>query len=399
MFAADHLSTEEPMALGSFIVLHTVFLMAAAQKDCNHQPKAESNVSSGAPNGRVECSRPYPESSCLRVGSESDPECLESASEADTMEDPQQLVQEQQEANISGTVTDENGEVIPRAGVVLVNDGVTRNATSNDTGFFEFRNVRPGDSYRLIVSATEFATWKSEILHVDAGRFLIVDNIRLKVESGTVSVTVTASPQEIATEQVRIAEHQRVFGIIPNFMVVYDRNPAPLATKLKFQLAFRVAVDPVTFIGVAGLAAINQAASTPNYVEGVKGYGQRAGALYADGFTDLMIGGAILPSVLHQDPRYFYQGTGTKKSRALHALFSPFVCRGDNGKWQPNYSSLGGNLASTAISETYYPASNRGPGLVLGNFLIGTGERMASSLAQEFLLRKLTPSAAKNSNH
>ena len=33
-----------------------------------------------------------------------------------------------------------------------------------------------------------------------------------------------------------------------------------------------------------------------------------------------MIGGAILPSLLHQDPRYFYQGSGTKKSRALHAL-------------------------------------------------------------------------------
>src|SRR5580704_15496677 len=207
MFAADHLSTEEPMALGSFIVLHTVFLMAAAQKDCNHQPKAESNVSSGAPNGRVECSRPYPESSCLRVGSESDPECLESASEADTIEDAQQPVQEQQEANISGTVTDENGEVIPGAGVVLVNDGVTRNATSDDTGFFEFRNVRPGDSYRVIVTATEFATWKSEILHVDAAQFLIVDKIKLKVVGGAVSVTVTASPQEIATEQVRIAEH------------------------------------------------------------------------------------------------------------------------------------------------------------------------------------------------
>lgn len=397
MIAADHLSTEETMALGSFIILHTVLLMAAAEKDCNHRPKAESNASSEVPDGRVECSGPYQESSCLRVGTGSNQVCPGPASsEAEAIEDPQPPVQEKQDANISGTITDENGDVIPDAEVVLDNDGGSRKTTSNDTGFFEFRNVGPGDSYRLIVTGNEFVTWKSEFRHLDAGQFLIVDNIKLKVESGAVSVTVTASPHEIATEQVRIAEHQRVLGIIPNFMVVYDRNPAPLTAKLKFQLAFRVAVDPVTFIGVAGLAAINQAASTPNYVEGVKGYGQRAGALYADGFTDLMIGGAILPSLLHQDPRYFYQGTGTRKSRALHALFSPFVCRGDNGKWQPNYSSLGGDLASTAISETYYPASNRGPGLIFGNFLIGTGERMASSLAQEFLLRKLTPSAAKN---
>src|SRR5262249_38128322 len=107
------------------------------------------------------------------------------------------------------------------------------------------------------------------------------------------------------------------------------------------------------------------------------------------------IGGAILPSLLHQDPRYFYQGTGSTGSRVRHALLSPFICKGDNGRWQPNYSSVGGDLASTALSNTYYPQSNRGPGLVFGNFAIGTAERMVSDLAQEFLLRRLTPSAKR----
>jgi hypothetical protein len=106
-----------------------------------------------------------------------------------------------------------------------------------------------------------------------------------------------------------------------------------------------------------------------------------------------MIGGAILPSLLHQDPRYFYQGTGTNKSRALHAITSPFVCRGDNGTPQPNYSTIGGDLASAALSNAYYPASNRGLGLFFGNFLIGTGQRAAANLAQEFILRRLTPKA------
>ena len=108
-----------------------------------------------------------------------------------------------------------------------------------------------------------------------------------------------------------------------------------------------------------------------------------------------MIGGAILPSLLHQDPRYFYQGTGTTKSRIFHAISNPFVCRGDNGDMQPNYSSLGGDLISSAISNAYYPRSNRGAGLVFGNFAIGTAERVVSSLAQEFLFRKLTPKAPK----
>jgi len=388
------------MCLGSLIILNAVFLTSGVQKTGNHTVTAESKVSYGASAERVELGRAYPGSSYGQFETESDSDADDESvsNEADGREDPQQPVRDRQDASVSGTVTYDGGGVIPDAEVVLAGDGQTRKATSNDSGFFELRNLRQGDSYRLIVTANGFATWTSETLHLDAGQFLIVDKIKLKLAGGPVSVTVTASPIEVATEQVRIAEHQRVLGFIPNFLVVYDRNPAPLTPKLKFKLALRVAVDPVTFIGVGGFAAINQAASTPNYVEGWKGYGQRAGALYADGVTDLLIGGAILPSLLHQDPRYFYQGTGSKRSRMFHALFSPFVCRGDNGQWQPNYSSIGGNLASTAISEAYYPSSNRGYGLVFGNFLIGTGERMASSVAQEFLLRKLTPSAAKNSN-
>ena len=103
-----------------------------------------------------------------------------------------------------------------------------------------------------------------------------------------------------------------------------------------------------------------------------------------------MIGDAILPSLLHPDPRYFYQGTGTTGSRIRHAMFSAFVAKGDNGRWQPNYSSLGGDLASSAPANLYYPQSNRGAGLVFGNFAIGTAERIGASLAQEFLLAKFT---------
>jgi hypothetical protein len=141
------------------------------------------------------------------------------------------------------------------------------------------------------------------------------------------------------------------------------------------------------------LAGINQAADVPDYQQGWQGYGERFGAAAADGFSDTMIGGAILPSLLHQDPRYYYQGTGTNKSRTLHALSSPFICRGDNGNLQANYSSLGGDLASAALSNLYYPASNRGAGLVFENVLLSTSERMLSSLVQEFILHKFTPKA------
>ncbi|HWJ48615.1 MAG TPA: hypothetical protein VNS62_13240, partial [Candidatus Udaeobacter sp.] len=188
----------------------------------------------------------------------------------------------------------------------------------------------------------------------------------------------------------KVAETQRVFGIIPNFYVVYDPSPVPLTTKLKFQLAMKTSTDIVTIVGVGVLAAINQAGDTPDYGQGMKGYSQRFGAAAADGLSDIMIGGAILPSLLHQDPRYYYQGTGSNKSRALHALSSPFVCRGDNGRRQPNYSSVGGDLGSAALSNLYYPQSNRGANLVFENFFISTGERMVSSVVQEFVLGRLT---------
>jgi hypothetical protein len=200
---------------------------------------------------------------------------------------------------------------------------------------------------------------------------------------------VTQTSEEVATQQVKIEEKQRVLGFVPNFYVVYDPNPAPLTTKLKFRLAFKVATDPITVLGVGFLSATQQAGDTPDYGQGAEGFGKRFGANSADGFSDIMIGGAILPSLLRQDPRYYYQGTGTKKSRFGHALVHPFVCKGDNGSWQPNYSSLGGDLASSAISNLYYPQANRGATLVFTNFAINTAERVATSLAQEFVLRSI----------
>jgi hypothetical protein len=299
-------------------------------------------------------------------------------------------------ARIGGTVTDTNGDVIPGATVTLdgPNGSDHRTTTADDNASFEFHDLKPGVPYRVTISAKGFVDWKSNEIRLRGGDFQFVTGIRLPILGETTSVVVSAgTPVEIATEQVHIAEQQRVFGIIPNFYVVYDsENAVPLTTKLKFQLAIKTSFDPVTFAGAIFLGAINQAADTPNYPQGWKGYGERSGALFADGFTDTMIGGAILPTLLHQDPRYYYRGTGSTKSRLMHALSGPFWCKGDNGNWQPNYSSVGGDLISSAISNVYYPPSNRGVGFTFQNLAIDTAEREVSTIVQEFVLRKLTPS-------
>jgi hypothetical protein len=302
--------------------------------------------------------------------------------------------------DLNGTVTDENGDLVPGATVVLEGASAAdhQSQVANDNGFFNFPGLKAGVPYRLTISAKGFENWLSPAITLTAGQFYGVSDVKLKLAGNVSSVTVYSSTEQIATQQVELEEQQRILGFIPNFYVVYDsKNAVPLTTKLKFQMAYRVSIDPVSLVGAAFLAGMDQAGDSLNYPLGAKGYGERFGATYADGVTDIMFGGAILPSLLHQDPRYFYQGTGTVKSRLRHALSNPFICRGDNGKLQPNYSSLGGDLISSSLSNLYYPPSNRGAGLVFGNLLLSTGEREVSSVIQEFVLRKLTPSA-KNQN-
>jgi hypothetical protein len=299
---------------------------------------------------------------------------------------------QRQTGSIVGTVSDVHGDMVAGANVVL--EGPDRNdhrtAVTNDNGFFEFDNVKPGIPYHVTVSAAGLGEWTSPVVTIEPNQYKILTDIQLRVAMVRTTVDVTQTAEEVATEQVKIEEKQRIFGIIPNFYVAYDPNSVPLTTKLKFRLALKVATDPITFIGIAILSGAQQAGDTPDYGQGAQGFAKRFGANTADAFTDVMIGGAILPSLLHQDPRYFYQGTGSTRSRIRHAILNPFVCKRDNGKWQPNYSSLGGDLASSAISNAYYPESNRGAGLVFTNFALSTAERMAASLAQEFVLHKLT---------
>jgi hypothetical protein len=98
-----------------------------------------------------------------------------------------------------------------------------------------------------------------------------------------------------------------------------------------------------------------------------------------------MIGGAVLPSLPHQDSRYYYQGTGTAISRFLHVISAMFMAKGDNGHWQPNYSGLGSGLASAAISNAYYPAANRGVALTFENLGTDLPIHAGACVLEEFL--------------
>jgi len=301
----------------------------------------------------------------------------------------QPVLQGPQTGTIVGTVLDISGGTVPNATVVLQEQNEHRSVVTGDNGFFTFNGINPDTPVQILVSASGLKSWTSNEISLQPGQSLILTDVTLGVAPVEISVNA-GTVEEVAAEQVKVQEQQRLFGVIPNFYVTYERNAAPLTPKLKFQLALRTLTDPVTITGFGLNAAIYQAAGYPSYGQNAKGYGQRLGATFAGGYTKILLGDAVLPSLLHQDPRYFYQGTGTTKSRLLHAMASPFVTKGDDGRREINYSNIIGDLASGAIANAYYPSQDRGAGLVARSALVGIGSRMALGILQEFVLRNWT---------
>lgn len=294
-----------------------------------------------------------------------------------------------QTATIIGTVLDVTGATVPNARVVLQAPDERRTFVTGDNGFFSFEEVKAATPVRVEVSAPDLKNWSSNEIILQPGQSFIVTDISLGVATVEMAVSA-ATPEQVAVEQVKIEEQQRVFGVVPNFFVTYEHDAAPLTPKLKFQLAMKALTDPVTITGFGMNAAIYQAAGYPSYGQGAAGYGKRLGTTFAGGYSKILLGDAVFPSLLHQDPRYFYQGTGTTKSRLLHAMATPFLTRGDDGKREINYSNILGDLASGALANAYYPSQDRGVGLVVRSAAIGISSRMVLGIVQEFVLHKWT---------
>jgi hypothetical protein len=298
----------------------------------------------------------------------------------------------QSSGRIIGTVLDQTGAAVAGARVSLAREdqSLTEDVLSGDDGQFSFTGVAPG-AYHLSISSPGFATQlTSGILH--AGEVSIVPQIALTLAAASTEVRVGLTGTELAEVQIKDEEKQRVFGVIPNFYVSYVPDAAPLTSKQKFELAWKSTVDPVTFGITAAAAGLEQASGQyGGYGQGAQGYGKRFGAAYADLVTGTLLGSALLPSILKQDPRYFYKGTGTTRARLLYAIANAVICKGDNKRWEANYSSILGNFASAGISNLYYPAKDTGVGLTFENAFIATGAVAAANVFQEFVVRKLTP--------
>jgi hypothetical protein len=191
---------------------------------------------------------------------------------------------------------------------------------------------------------------------------------------------------DTAAEQLKLEEKQRVLGVAPIFNVTYlGDKTAPLSTGQKFNLAFHSSVDPFVLFAAAFDAGISQAENNfSGYGQGWNGYGKRVGASYADAVDATILGNAVLPALLHEDPRYFRKGTGTFTQRLLYSMSTTVWSKRDNGKWGPNYANVLGNLAAGGISNLYYPSTDTGVGLTFGRAFTVTAEGAIGGVFEEF---------------
>ncbi len=277
-------------------------------------------------------------------------------------------------------------------------DAVDREVTADKEGKFVFSELVPGTYHVKIGAAGAAASAAVEVV-LAAGEKRELPVIAMGTATSTTTVNVTATLNEVAAAQVKQLEAQRVFGFVPNYYSSYIWDAAPMTPKLKFKLALRSTVDPVAFLVAAGVAGAEQAHKTfPGYGQGAEGYAKRYGSAYADAVVARMMSSAILPAVLHQDPRYFYRGSGSVRSRVIYAVMATFICRGDNGQMQPNYSQVLGGFAAAGISNVYRASGDRKASLTFRNGLIITGSAAITNVLRELFSRKLTANVPASAN-
>ena len=297
-------------------------------------------------------------------------------------------------SSVAGVVTDQRGDPVPGATVSLIEPaGENPNpALTDENGSFVVP-AAPG-IFDLQASAPEFAT-RTVHGELRGNQQLDLGKLVLAIESATVEVRVSLTKEEIAEEQIKVEEQQRILGVFPNFFVTYDHDPVPLNARQKYELAFKTMIDPETIGMDLVSSGIQQGTGgLKGYGSGSQGYAKRFAAAYGTGAIDTLLGSAVLPSLFKQDPRYFYKGSGTIKQRALYAISMSVICKGDNGHWQYNYSGLLGGLAAGGISNLYYPPANRNAlGMTFENIAIGTASSALSNLLQEFIIRRFTRKA------
>ena len=179
----------------------------------------------------------------------------------------------------------------------------------------------------------------------------------------------------------------RLFWTLPNFLTVDNAYQIPpLTAGQKFKVVARSTFDPVEFAYIAFVAGISQAEnSEPGYHQGWEGYGKRYGAAFGDNTIENFMVGAVFPSVLHQDPRYYQLGKGSFFHRTIYAVGRMLITRSDSGSKQFNFSEVFGAAVAAGISTyTYHPRGDQNVDNALSVWGTQIGWDAVSTVVKEF---------------
>jgi hypothetical protein len=180
---------------------------------------------------------------------------------------------------------------------------------------------------------------------------------------------------------------KRILGFIPNFQTKNDdpANQLPLTVKQKYILELHQTVDFSAHIGNLFQAALQQASNAqPHYGQGWGPYAERFGAAEADQVTSSFFLYGFLPSILHDDPRYFRRAKGPILTRIYYAATRTAISRKDSGDPTFNIPLVAGFLLQQSISTAYYPPVDRTVGRVFENWGTSLAYNSAYNELKEF---------------
>ena len=179
-----------------------------------------------------------------------------------------------------------------------------------------------------------------------------------QTSSDTTPGSTTDKPQD--KDKDKGTSNDRLLFALPNFLTLENgKNVPPLTPRQKFRAVAKGAFDPIQIPWYMTLSALSQAEdSEPAYGQGWEGYGKRFATTAADGTIENFMVGAVMPSIFHQDPRFFQSSEGSFTHRAWYAVSRIVITRGDSGHSQFNVSEVFGSALSASISTfSYHPRS------------------------------------------
>jgi hypothetical protein len=196
----------------------------------------------------------------------------------------------------------------------------------------------------------------------------------------------TAAPTSPSSAINDAADDHRMFKVLPNYKTINDpeQQVPPLHVGEKFALVEHY-FDPFTFVFTSITAGIEQSTNEKaGYGQGALGYAKRYGADFTDGLTNEVFVTGVFPSLLHEDPRYYRLGRGNAWKRTGYALSRILIARGDSGNNRINASEFLGNIASGAISMSYYPQNERSVSGVFTRMSVEIGYDSLFNVLKEF---------------